>query len=216
MFALIFELTRQVGHHAETVRRGDWRSSIDFAYWDRPLVEIWGRTLGIVGYGRIGRAVAHVAAAFGMRVIVTTRTMPDKPHGGVTFVPLDQLFAEADIVSLHCPLTDATRGMVNASRLALMKRDAFLINTGRGQLVVDQDLADALNELRIAGAGLDVLTTEPPRDGNPLIGAHNCIITPHIAWASRAARERLMAAVAANIRAFLMKRPVNVVNSPGG
>jgi glycerate dehydrogenase len=213
VFALILEMTRQAGYQAETVRAGRWQASIDFSYWDRPLVELYGKTMGIIGWGRIGRAVAPVAAAFGMRVIVHTRTAPIEPVRDIAFVGLDEVFSTADVVSLHCPLTPETQGMVNAARLASMKPDAFLINTGRGQLIVDEDLADALERGVIAGAGLDVLTVEPPRNGNPLIGARNCYITPHIAWASKAARERLMHAVTENIRSFLDGKPVNVVNT---
>ncbi len=211
-FALILELTRRVGLHSESVRSGDWERSADFCYWNAPLVEIDGMTMGIVGYGRIGKAVAAIARAFGMRVLVHSPSATPGERDGIMFTGLDDLFRESDIVSLHCPLNAASAGMVNTESLALMKPGAFLINTGRGPLVNEADLAQALNEGRIAGAALDVLPEEPPRKGSPLIGAKNCIITPHIAWAARAPRERLMRAVAANIRAFLEGTPVNVVN----
>ncbi|MSU40224.1 MAG: D-2-hydroxyacid dehydrogenase [Pedosphaera sp.] len=208
--ALILELTQQVGLHAQTVRAGRWANSPDFCYWDRPLVELQGLTLGLVGYGSIGRAVAELGRAFGMKVIVHTRTpKPDEP---VTYTDLESLFSQADIVSLHCPLTSENRGFVNAARLASMKSTAFLVNTGRGPLVDEQALADALNRGEIAGAALDVLAVEPPRSENPLLQARNCIVTPHIAWATRAARSRLMETAVANLRAFLDGKPSNVVN----
>jgi len=212
VFALLLELTQRVGHHAATVREGRWSRNIDFCYWDMPLVELSGRIMGIVGYGRIGRAAAAAARAFGMNVLVhdVAPVEPDDPR--IVSSGLDELFAESDVVSLHCPLTEASRGIINTRTLGLMKETAFLINTGRGPLVVDADLADALNKGRIAGAGLDVLTTEPPGENNPLLSAKNCFITPHIAWATHAARSRLMDTVVGNVRAFLGGKPVNVVN----
>ncbi len=210
VMALILELAHRTGHHAETVRAGRWSQSPDFCYWDHPLIELDGLTLGIVGYGRIGEAVAQVARAFGMKIIAQSRT--PKKADGVTFVELDALFREADIISLHCPLTPENKGLVNAARLALMKPTAFLINTARGPLVDEPALADALNSGRIAGAALDVLSVEPPPAGHPLFTARNCIITPHIAWATRAARARLMETAVANLKAFLAGHPQNVVN----
>jgi glycerate dehydrogenase len=210
VFALLLELTQRTGHHAATVHGGRWSASADFCYWDFPLVELAGRTLGVVGYGEIGRAVAAIGRAFGMDVIVATRT--SRTADGVRFVGLDELFATADVVTLHCPLTPETQGMVNAARIAQMKPGAFLINTGRGPLVVEQDLADALNAGRIAGAGLDVLSAEPPPRSNPLLTAKHCLITPHLAWATHAARSRLMDTVLANLRAFVAGRLQNVVN----
>jgi glycerate dehydrogenase len=210
VFALVLELAHHVGHHARTVREGRWTASKDFAYWDYSLVELEGLVMGIVGFGRTGRAVADLARAFGMRVLVHTRTPTTGP--GVEFVDLATLLRRSDVVSLHCPLTPQTEGLVNAKRLALMKPTAFLINTSRGPVVNERDLAEALSAGRIAGAGLDVLSTEPPKADNPLLAAKNCIITPHFAWATRAARERLMKTVVANVRAFLAGRPQNVVN----
>lgn len=210
-FALLLELTHRVGAHAQGVREGRWCRSPDFSYWEHPLVELHGLTLGIVGYGRIGRAVAEVGRAFGMRILV--HPGPRTPlHAGVTFVPLDTVFREADVLTLHCPLTPETTGMVNASRLNLMKPSAFLINTGRGPLVVESDLAAALNAGRLAGAGLDVLSQEPPPPDHPLLRARNCVITPHQAWATHAARQRLMKIVVENLRSFLDGAPMNVVN----
>ena len=211
-FALLLELTRRVGLHDDSVRAGDWSRSPDFCYWRTPLVELDGRVMGIVGYGRIGCEVARIARAFGMTVIACDVRAEAEGSAGVRFVGLDRLFRESDVVSLHCPLTPETAGMVNRARLSIMKPGAFLINTGRGPLVNERDLAEALNAGRIAGAALDVLPQEPPDVGSPLIGALNCIITPHIAWAARAARKRLMNTVVENIRAFLAGNPVNVVN----
>jgi glycerate dehydrogenase len=218
-FALLLELTNRTGHHAETVRAGRWSACPDFCYWDGDLVELAGLTLGIVGCGRIGRAVATVGRAFGMNVLAHRRRGPaagdTAAPGEPTLVDLDRLFRESDVVSLHCPLTPETRGLVDAARIATMKPTAFLINTARGALVNEADLAAALDAGRLAGAGLDVLSVEPPPADNPLLEARNCIITPHIAWATRNARERLIAITAANVRAFLGGTPQNVVNGVG-
>jgi glycerate dehydrogenase len=211
VFALLLELTTHVGHHAQGVREGTWSKSADWSYWDFPLVELNGLTLGIVGYGRIGRAVANIARAFGMSVLVHRRTKTsDEP--GVKQVDLNTLVRESDVISLHCPLSPNNAKMVNAEFISKMKRTAFLINTARGGLVNEAELAQSLNDGHIAGAALDVLTREPPDADNPLFGAKNCIITPHIAWASRPARQRLMQITAENIRAFQQRRPQNVVN----
>jgi glycerate dehydrogenase len=212
VFALLLELTNHVGHHATTVRDGRWAQCPDFCYWDHPLIELSGRTLGIIGYGDIGSAVARIAIAFGMKVLASRREWKTPPPEGVTPASVDEVFAQSDAISLHCPLTDATKHLVSPRTLALMKPTAFLINTGRGPLVDETALAHALNEGRIAGAGLDVLSVEPPQPGHPLFTAKNCLITPHIGWASREARVRLIDAVAANLRAFLAGQPVNVVN----
>lgn len=214
VFALLLELANRTGHHAHTVREGRWTASADFCYWDFPLVELHGLTLGIVGYGRIGRAVGRIGRAFGMKVLALDRRAGRTDGDDARFVDLDTLFRESDVVSLHSPLTPETKEIINAARLALMKRTAFLINTARGGLVNEADLADALNHDRLAGAGLDVLSAEPPPAGNPLLQAKNCIITPHIAWATRNARLRLMNVAADNIRAWLRGQPQNVVNAP--
>lgn len=211
VFALLLELTQRTGHHAQTVRDGRWAASRDFSYWDFPLIELAGRTLGIVGFGAIGRAVAEIARAFGMQVIASSRRPRTEP--GVEFVPMDALFRQADVVTLHCPLTPETQGLVKAERLAGMKRGAFLINTGRGPLIVERDLAAALEAGQIAGAGLDVLSVEPPAPDHPLLTAKNCLVTPHIAWATGAARTRLMQTVVGNVAAFLAGTPVHVVNA---
>ena len=211
VFALLLELTNRTGHHADTVRAGRWSASRDFCYWDFPLVELQGRTLGIVGCGRIGSAVARIACAFGMKVLAYRRSGGGLEEG-VHPADLATLFRESDVVTLHCPLTTENKGFVNATLLAQMKPGAFLINTARGPLIVERDLADALNAGRLAGAGLDVLSVEPPPRDNVLLGAKNCVITPHIAWATREARARLLKIAAENIRAWQSGTPRNVVN----
>ena len=207
VFALLLELTNRTGHHSQTVHEGRWSASPDFCYWDGELVELAGRTLGIVGYGRIGKAVAAVGRAFGMQILAHRRSASDDPQ----FVSLDRLLSESDVVSLHCPLVPDTKELINAARLAQMKPSAFLINTARGALIHEPDLAAALNTERIAGAGLDVLSVEPPLASNPLLSARNCVLTPHIAWATRNARLRLLEVTAANIRGYLLNRPQNVI-----
>ena len=202
-FALLLELTQHVGHHAQTVREGRWTRSPDFCYWDYPLIELDGLTLGIIGFGRIGKMVGQLAEAFGMKVLTYSRKQP--------VAEMETLFRRSDIISLHCPLTPQTEHLVNEKRLAWMKPTAFLLNTSRGPLIDESALAKALNEGRIAGAGLDVLAVEPPTADNPLLRAKNCLITPHIAWATRAARSRLMEAVVENVRAFLTGESKNVV-----
>jgi glycerate dehydrogenase len=211
VFALLLELANRTGHHDRTVHEGRWAACEDFCYWDGELVELAGLTLGIVGYGQIGAAVARVGRAFDMQILAHRRSGAGPVEGGGSHVDLDQLFRESDVVSLHCPLTPDTKELVNAARLARMKPTAYLINTARGGLVNEADLAAALNAGHIAGAGLDVLSVEPPPAANPLLTARNCVITPHIAWATRAARRRLLAITAGNIAAFLAGTPRNVV-----
>lgn len=210
-FALLLELAHHVGQHAASVREGRWSRSPDFCYWETPLIELDGLTMGLVGWGRIAQAVASLAQAFGMKVLVHTRTVPSTPPEGVTFVALDELFSNCDVVSLHCPLTPQTQHLVNTQKLRLMKPGSFLINTGRGPLVDEAALAEALNAGRLAGAALDVLSSEPPSPTNPLLSAKNCLITPHIAWATLAARRRLIRIAVANVRSFLAGKPQNVV-----
>ncbi len=212
VFAHLLNLTQRVAEHAAGVRGGRWTASKDFCYWDWPLVELAGLTLGLVGLGRIGRRTAEIARAFGMNVIACDPAAVDWP-AGVERVALDDVFARADAVSLHCPLTDATKGLVNRHRLSRMKKTALLINTSRGPLVDQEALAEALASGRIAGAGVDVLDVEPPPAANPLLGAPNCYITPHIAWATRSARQRLLGIAIDNVRAFLAGKPINVVNA---
>ena len=208
--AHILALARRVEYHSETVRAGKWSKGEDFCYWDYPQVELTGRTLGLMGCGQIGRGVARVALALGMQVIANDPS----PQAGadVKYVDMDTLFREADVVSLHCPLTEQNREIINAETLSKMKSTAWLINTARGPLVNEADLTRALNEGSIGGAGLDVLNVEPPAADNPLFRAKNCHITPHLAWASRDARRRVLNITAENLRSFLEGNPVNVVN----
>lgn len=211
VFALILEHTHAVGRHAESVAAGGWQSCPDFSYSLQPLLELSGRTLGVIGYGDIGGWVARIGRAFGMKVLASKRNWSEAPPEGVEAADTDRIFAESDYISLHCPLTEATKHLVGARTLGLMKKTAFLVNTGRGPLVDEAALAAALHAGQIGGAGLDVLSVEPPSAGNPLIGAPNCLITPHVGWATREARVRLIAQVAANLRAWQAGAPVNVV-----
>lgn len=212
-FALLLELCHHVQDHSNTVRSGVWSESKDFCFWNYPLIELDGKTMGIIGFGRIGQQVADIAAAFGMNIVAFSRHRNDQSHrDNFKWCDLDELLENSDVVSLHCPLFPETKGIINKESLGRMKSTAFLINTSRGPLVVDEDLADALNSGVIAGAGLDVLSVEPPDRNNPLLTAKNCIITPHIAWAAKEARIRLMNIAVENLKAFLSGNPVNVVN----
>jgi glycerate dehydrogenase len=212
VFALLLELCHNVKAHADAVRSGEWTRNADWSFWKSPLVELEGKTMGVVGFGRIGRAVGRIADAMGMRVIANDTYQGNPPaYEGFRWTALDELLRESDVVSLHSPLFPETQGMIRASTLALMKPSAFLINTSRGGLVVDQDLADALNAGRLAGAGLDMLTVEPPAGSNPLLTARNCLVTPHIAWATREARARLMEEVIGNISGYFGGNPRNVI-----
>ena len=201
-FALILELTNSVGHHSSAVHSGRWSGQPHVSFWEKPQIELVGKKIGIIGYGRIGKRVADIAAALKMKVLTAGRDP----------VRVREVISQSDIVTLHCPLTEENTGMVNREFLTHMKSSAFFINTARGGLVVEQDLADALNGGKIAGAAVDVVSIEPIRQDNPLLKAKNCIITPHIAWASLEARKRLMQATAENIRAFFAGTPTNVVN----
>ncbi len=209
--ALLLALCNRVEHLSAVTRSGGWNDAVEATHTTAPILELSGKTLGILGFGNIGRAVAQLGLALGMRVLVHSRTQRTLP-AGCTWCGFETLFETADVVSLHCPLTDETRGIVSASVLARMKPTALLINTARGALVDENALADTLNSGRLAGAGLDVMAEEPPRADHPLLTAKNCLITPHIAWASREARLRLIDAVAGNLRAFLAGQPVNVVS----
>lgn len=212
VFAHLLNITQQVGHHAARVSEGAWSRSRDFCFWDTPQIELSGKTMGIVGFGNIGSAVAELARAFGMNVLAYTSKEASRLPLGVEKVTLDELFSRSDVVSLHAPLTPETRGLVDAARLALMKQTAILINTGRGPLVDETALAEALNSGKIYAAGLDVLSSEPPREDNPLLTARNCYVTPHIAWATREARSRLIEVAVTNLGAFLSGHPVNRVD----
>lgn len=210
--ALLLELCHHVQRHSDSVRSGKWASSIDWSYWEYPLVELAGKTMGIVGFGNIGKKVADMAASFGMNVLGSARTQSDQSHRkNFRWAEVPDLLTQSDVVSIHCPLTSETKGLINSRSLQTMKRTAFLLNTSRGPIIVDEDLSDALDNDVIAGAGIDVLSVEPPHKDNPLFKAKNCIITPHIAWATREARSRLMNLAVQNVQAFTMGKPVNVV-----
>jgi glycerate dehydrogenase len=212
VFALLLELCHHVGEHAAAVRAGEWSRNADWCFWKSPLIELAGKTMGIVGFGRIGRATARIADAMGMNVIASDTIEDNAPlYSGFRWVGIEDLLKESDVVSLHAPLFPETKHMINRRTIELMKHTAFLINTSRGPLVVDQDLADALNAGRIAGAGLDVLSVEPPAESNPLLSARNCLVTPHIAWATVEARRRLMDLAVRNLDAFVNGSPQNVV-----
>lgn len=211
VFAHILNIAQQVQHHSEAVHQGRWTASKDFCFWDTPLIELRGKKLGIVGLGNTGYTTARIAIGFGMEVYAYTSKSSFQLPPEIKKMELDQLFSECDIISLHCLLTDKTRELVNAARLKLMKPTAILINTGRGQLVNEQDLADALNNGQIYAAGLDVLSQEPPKADNPLLTARNCYITPHIAWASAAARERLMGILLDNLKGYVEGKVINNV-----
>lgn len=213
VFALLLEMTNSVAIHNESVKEGEWCRCEHFCYWKTPLTELRGKTFGIIGFGKIGSAVANIANAFGMKVIAyspNTRTFDG--FGQVEFTDKERVIKESDVISLHCPLTEETEGMVDMEFLKKMKNTAFLINTSRGPVIVEEDLAKALNESIIAGAGLDVLSKEPADENNPLLKCEKCIITPHIAWASLEARTRLMNIFKGNVKAFLEGKPRNVVN----
>jgi glycerate dehydrogenase len=213
VFALLLELCQNVGKHTQAVGAGEWTNQPDFALRKTPLYELAGQTMGIVGFGRIGRQVGAIAHGFGMTVVASKSLRPSPSSGeSVDRCDLDELFARSDVISLHCPLTPQTVGLVNRERLDRVKPGAFLINTARGALVNEKELALALDSGRLAGAGIDVVSQEPIRPDNPLRGARNCLITPHIAWATEEARARLMEATVANVAAFVAGQPINIVN----
>jgi glycerate dehydrogenase len=213
VFALLLELCHHVALHSVSTHAGEWSRSPDFSFWKTPLVELEGKTMGIVGFGQIGRRVAEIAVAMGMNVIAEDALKKDAPQwSGFHWCEINELMTDSDVVSLHCPLLPQTRGIINAATLSKMRPSSFLINTSRGPLVVERDLADALNNGRLAGAAVDVLSSEPPSIDNPLLHAKNCIVTPHIAWATKEARTRLVDTAVANLRTFLDGHPVNVVN----
>ncbi|MDR1727095.1 MAG: D-2-hydroxyacid dehydrogenase [Acidobacteriota bacterium] len=217
VFALLLELTSHVAAHGASVRAGEWERSRDFCYWKHPLVELAGKTMGVVGFGSIGREVAKIAGAFGMEVLACRRPQPgaqpggDASAGAVRLTSLEGVLSGSDVVSLHCPLFPETTGLIDRDAIALMKPGALLVNTARGGVIDERDVADALADGRLGGAGLDVLSTEPPRPDNPLLKAPNCVITPHIAWATREARTRLLRVLEENLAAFLAGRPQNLV-----
>ena len=210
--ALLLEICHHVAHHSEAVHQGRWASNPDWCFWDYPLIELAGKTMGIIGFGRIGQTTGRIAQAMGMTILATGSRESEAGRAIADYVTLDELLERSDVVVLHCPLFPSTQGIINRETIAKMKDGVILINNSRGPLVVEQDLADALNSGKIYAAGLDVVSTEPIRDDNPLLTARNCFITPHISWAPKESRERIMSITAENLRAFLAGEPVNLVN----
>lgn len=209
--ALLLELCHHVGHHSDGVFRGEWENSLDWCYWNYPLIELAGKTFGVIGFGKIGQATGKIAAAFGMNVVCYDQYAA-KDCDFAKQVSLDELLAESDVISLHCPLFDSTKGIINKKTIGQMKDGVLLLNTSRGPLVIEEDLAEALKSGKVAGAALDVVSTEPIMSDNPLLKAPNCILTPHIAWATKEARSRLLNIAIDNLKAFQAEKPVNVVN----
>ena len=210
--ALLLETCSQVGHHDRSVHAGEWTRSIDFCYWQKPLIEVSGKTAGIIGFGRIGQAVARILSAMNVHVLAYSRSERAEGRALADYVPLDTLFQKSDFIFLHCPLTPETDGIINAANIAKMKDGVIIVNNGRGQLIVEEDLAAALTRGKVAYAAVDVASSEPIAADNPLLHAPNCIITPHISWATKEARERIMQMTADNVRAFMEGKPTNVVN----
>lgn len=211
-FALLLEICHRVAHHSEAVHAGRWEQSPDFCFCDYPQIELAGKTMGIIGFGRIGQKVGTIAKAFGMKVLAHSPHEYESGKAIGTYVNLDTLLAESDVISLHCPLFPETEGIINQATIAKMKDGVILLNNGRGPLVVEQDLADALNSGKIQAAAVDVVSAEPIKGDNPLLTAKNCFITPHIAWATKEARQRIMDCAVNNVKAFLSGVPENVVN----
>lgn len=211
--ALLLEICHHIGHHSQSVHEGKWAANVDWCYWDYPLIELEGKTIGIIGFGRIGQAEGRIARAMGMKVLAYDIFPNDSGREIAKYVDLDTLLRSSDVVTLHCNLTPENMGLINKANIAKMKDGAILINNARGQLIVEQDVADALNSGKLAAAGLDVVYTEPIREDNPLLGARNCVITPHISWAPLESRQRIMDCTVNNIKAFLAGAPVNVVNN---
>lgn len=212
-FALLLEICQHVGHHSDSVKAGDWAKSVDWCYWNYPLIELAGKTMGIIGFGRIGQSVGTVAQAFGMNVIAYDEYKnPALENEHVKYASLDELFANSDVISLHCPLFESTRGIINKNNISKMKNGVIILNNSRGPLVVEEDLADALNSGKVYACGVDVLQMEPPAPDNLLIKAKNSIVTPHISWAPKESRQRLMELAIDNLSAFLENKPQNVVN----
>ena len=211
-FALLLELTNQCGWHSRSVKNGEWSRSVDWSYHLTPMTELAGKTLGIIGFGNIGQRMADIAKGFGMKVLAHHKHPERDKRAGVTFVSLEALLQKSDVVSLHCPLTRENKGFINAKNLSMMKPSAFLINTSRGPLINEDDLAEALLSKKINGAALDVLSEEPPPAGHPFTNISNCVITPHHAWATKESRQRLMDIVVENVEAFIHGKPQNLVN----
>jgi len=210
--ALLLEICHHIGHHDRAVKEGRWEKSADWCFWDYPLIELAGKTLGIIGFGRIGQATGRAARALGMEVIANDEAQTEAGAKIAAYVSRDEIYARSDVIALHCPLFPATEGMINRESIAKMKDGVIIINNSRGQLVVEQDLADALNSGKVYAAGVDVVSSEPIKGTNPLLKAKNCIITPHISWAPKESRKRLMDVAVDNLKAFIEGKPVNVVN----
>ena len=210
--ALLLEICHHIGHHDASVHAGNWANCVDWCYWDYPLIELEGKTIGIIGFGRIGQAEGRIAKALGMNVVAYDLYPNDSGRAIAEYVDLDTLYARADVISLHCNLTSENTGMINKDSIAKMKDGVILINNARGQLIHEQDVADALNSGKMGAAGLDVVYTEPIRADNPLLKAKNCIITPHISWAPKESRQRIMDTAVENVKAYLAGAPINVVN----
>ena len=209
---LLLEICSHYQHHSDTVKAGKWQNNADWCYWDYPMIELYGKTAGIIGLGRIGQATAKILNAMSMKVLAYDTYQSDSGKAVAEYVDLDTLLAQSDVIFLHCPLFPSTEGIINKKNIAKMKDGVILINNSRGQLVVEQDLADALNSGKVYAAGLDVVSTEPIKADNPLLKAKNCLITPHISWAAQAARQRIMDITVSNVKSFLDGAPVNVVN----
>lgn len=210
--ALLLEICCRVGHHDRTVHEGKWENCSDWCYWDYPIIELAGKTMGIIGFGRIGRQTGRIARAMGMDVIAYDGSPTEEGREIARYVPLDELLGRSDVIALHCPLLPDTKEIINRSSIAKMKDGVIIINNGRGPLVNERDLADALNCGKVYAAGVDVVSSEPIRSDNPLLTAKNCIITPHISWAAKESRQRIMDCTAENIRAYIEGRPINIVN----
>ncbi|MCL2381077.1 MAG: D-2-hydroxyacid dehydrogenase [Treponema sp.] len=210
--ALLLEICHRIGHHDRAVKEGRWEKNLDWCFWDYPLIELAGKTMGVVGFGRIGQVTGRVAKALGMKVIAFDEHPHDAGKAIADYVSLDELFASSDVISLHCPLFPSTQGIINKNTIAKMKDGVIILNSSRGPLIVEQDLADALNSGKVYAAGVDVVSQEPIKGDNPLLSAKNCIITPHIAWAPKESRQRLMDIAVHNLQAFIDGNPVNVIN----
>lgn len=210
--SLLLEICGHVGHHSEAVHQGRWAESGEWCFWDYPMIELAGKTMGIIGFGRIGQNVGRIARAFGMNVIAFNRSRSEEGAMIADYVELDELLSRSDVISLHCPLFPETKGIISKENIAKMKDGVIIINNSRGGLVVEQDLADALNSGKVYAAGVDVVSSEPIKEDNPLLHAKNCLITPHISWAPKESRQRIMDCTAENIRAFLAGNPQNIVN----
>jgi glycerate dehydrogenase len=210
--ALLLEICHHIGHHDKAVHEGRWQNNADWCFWDYPLIELAGKTLGIIGFGRIGQTTGRIAKALGMNLLAHDEIETDEGRSLAPYVSLDKLLAESHIIALHCPLFPATQGLINKTTIAKMKNGVIILNNSRGPLIVEEDLAEALDSGKVAAAGLDVVSTEPIKAGNPLLKAKNCIITPHISWAPKESRQRLMDIAVDGLKAYIAGKPINVVN----